>query len=226
MIPTTIAGLLVMVLALLPGVPGDRLYRLMAGVSWREKLFDFVLRLLLFSTLGLALYSWIAARIGWPPPSYVVPATFAGDSFTADIIPSLGIAWVGHVTSSTVVGALVAWGRRFVAGRLAVSAHRDAWDHFVEFCMPGHWVVITLRSGDSYLGMIDHADIEAQPDHRDVILSEPSEYDPATGKYTSSLKQTMFLRATDIASIASIYDAEIDKRLAEPETVLLGGSDE
>lgn len=223
MIPTTVAGLLVIVLALLPGVPGDRVYRLIAGVSWREKQFDFVLRLLLFSTAGLALYSVLSAATGWSPPRYVVPSTFAGESFNVADLPPLGAAYLGHLALATVVGAAVGGLKRAIGSRFAASAHRDAWDHFIEFCVPRHWVVLTLKSGESFLGMIDHADIGAEPENRDIILSEPAEYNAITGEYTNSTKQMMFIRARDVASIATIFDPQKDERLTPPETVVLRG---
>ena|SRR5258708_16945751 len=140
-IPTSIAGILVVLLAVLPGVPADRAYRIFAGVSWREREVEYFLRLVSFSVLGMAAYALMAPRLSLPPPAYVVPATFSAPDFGPASLQSLAKAYLGHAVSSIVVGVLlggsIATLRNVTKGRIG---QRDAWYHFIHVAAPRRWV--------------------------------------------------------------------------------------
>ncbi len=206
-------GLLVLVLALLPGLPGDVAYRTLAGVSWREKDFTHVMRLTAFSALGLVLYAVIADRQGWPAPGYVVPSTFTGGTFAASQIGTLGIAYIGHFVAGALVGLGAAGARHLLARIRAVSASRDTWDHLIHCAAPEHWVIVTLQNGDSYAGILDHADVSTEPEYRDLLIAEPYRYDAGAAMYAPTFNQLLFVRGADVASIAVVYDDVRDKRI-------------
>jgi hypothetical protein len=212
-VPTSIAGLLVLLLAVLPGIPGDHLYRAIAGVSWREKDATRILRLLTFSVLGLVVYSLIADRTGWPLPEYIVPATFLAPTFNGRTIAALSLAYLGHFLSSTAVG-LASVGGNAIIGRIrSVSASRDAWEHFVRCAVPCHWVVVTLENGEIYAGILDHADVSTEPEYRDLVLAEPYRYDEANSTYAPTYHQYLFIRGSSLSSIAAVHDPSNDNRI-------------
>lgn len=209
-LPDTLAGVLVLILAVLPGVPGDYVFRGVVGVSWREKDFTRLVRLVSLSVAGLMLYAICAGILGLPAPDHVVPATFAADSFFSSSLPSLGLAYLGHVAGATVAGAISAGGMWLLAKVTPASTERDTWDEFVHKTVEGRWVLVSLTGGETYLGIIHHADVATPPEFRDVILAEPYRYDPRLQRYAPTRHQHLFLRGTDLASIATIYDASMD----------------
>jgi hypothetical protein len=212
-IPGTVAGLLVLVLAVLPGMPGDLVYRAVVGVSWREKDLPRILRLLLFSVLGIVSYSLVAAWLGFYQPDYVVPSTFTDPEFSASSIPRLGLAFVGHLAASALVGAAAAGGLRLLSRFSPLSAHRDAWDHFIRQTVSDHWVLLGLTNGDAYAGLIDHADVATEPEYRDVILEEPYKFDTESGRFVPTYNQYLFVLGSDIASIAVVHGPSLDTRI-------------
>jgi hypothetical protein len=212
-IPTTAAGLLVILLGVLPGLPGDYIYRTWIGVSWRERDAHHLLRLLSFSVLGLVVYSVPAVWADWYLPEYVIPTTFTSDSFSASDIPRLGIAYLGHFSGSAIVGTAAAAGIRFLRWVVPYAVQRDTWDHFIRNTIPRHWVLVTLNSGDTYTGILDHADITVEPQYRDLILSEPYILEPESGEYQPTYQQFLFLKGSEIASVAVVCAAALDKRV-------------
>jgi hypothetical protein len=212
-IPTTAASLLVIILSVLPGVPGDHVYRALAGVSWREKDTAHLLRLLVMSVLGLVVYAMAAAQFGWPPPRHVVPATYVSASFSAGEIGMLGVAYAGHFVGSAAVAVIAVVANRVLGAIRTVSATRDAWDHFVRCSVPSHWVVVTLQNGDSVAGILDHADVSTEPANRDLVIAEPYLFESATQSYRPTYNQYMFVRGSDVASIAVVHAPDTDTRV-------------
>ncbi len=212
-IPTTAAGVLVIVLAVLPGLPGDYVYRTWVGVTWRERDVHHLLRLLSFSLLGLVVYSICAPALRLPLPEYVIPSTFTEASFSARRMPVLGIAYLGHFVGSALAGTCVAGGLRLIWRLVPTALRRDTWDHFVWCSVPGHWVVVTLQNGDSYAGMIERADVTVEPQYRDLILSEPYLFDVAAAQYRPTYHQYLFLKGTEVTSLAAVYTPKLDTRV-------------
>jgi len=213
-IPTTVAGVLVILLAVLPGIPGDRLYRALVGVSWRERDVHYLLRLVSFSVLGLAIYVLLAPLISMPPAEYVIPATFSSPSFGAASLRPIAAAYVGHIISATVVGGLV--GGSIVSVR-AISRGRfgqpDAWDYFIHSAAPGRWVVVKVRSGESYTGFIEHCDVAVEAEYRDLVLMEPYLWNEASRRYAPTFNQLLFLQGSDVVSVAVVHDPAKDRRV-------------
>lgn len=207
----TVAGVLALVVGLLPGLPGDWVYRLVAGSRWREKDLQYVLRLLGFSVLGLAIYSIIAARYGLPRADYVDPATFRQPDWTRTL-PQLSAAFLGHSIGSGVGGAVAALAVALLRKLPHISSPLDAWDEFVREDVPDRWVVVSLDDGDAYAGMLSRADISTSPENRDLVLLEPAKYDPEAGHYEASSSQYLFLPGSRVVSILAVVK-EGDERL-------------
>ena len=72
-LPDRVAAVLIAAFAILPGVPGERLYTMLVGGDWREDKWWRTLRLLAFSLVGLAAYAIIAHLIRTPSPTYISP---------------------------------------------------------------------------------------------------------------------------------------------------------
>jgi hypothetical protein len=213
-IPTSIAGILVVLLAVLPGVPADRAYRVFAGVSWREREVEYFLRLVSFSVLGLAVYVLLAPVLGMPPPTYVIPATFSAADFGPASLRPLAMAYIGHASSSVLIGVAlggsIASLRRITRGRIG---QRDAWYHFIHVAAPRRWVIVKVRTGESYLGFIEHSDVAVEPQYRDVILVEPYLWNEDRKTYLPTFNQFLFLQGADVVSVAVAHDAAKDKRI-------------
>jgi hypothetical protein len=213
-LPTSIAGILVVLLAVLPGVPADRAYRIFAGVSWREREVEYFLRLVSFSVLGLAGYVLVAPRVGMPPPTYVIPATFSASTFGADSLPVLALAYLGHAIVSVLIGMAlggsIAGLRSATGGRIG---QRDAWYHFIHVDAPRRWVIVKVRTGESYLGFIEHSDVAVEPQYRDMILVEPYLWNEALKKYEPTFNQFLFLQGAELVSVAVVYNSAKDKRI-------------
>lgn len=216
LIPNTAAAILVLILAILPGWPADQVYRAFAGVSWREKQFHHTLRLVGFSVFGWALYSVVAAALELPPATHVFPATFSSGILTAADLGSLGLSYIAHCAGAGIVAAGAAYSRRLLAKASRSAGNRDAWDQFVNFCVNERWVVVRLRSGGVIGGRLVHADVSVEPEFRDIILQEPAELNAEDRIYRTSTQQSLFIRGAEVASIATVYEPNLDKRLVEP----------
>jgi hypothetical protein len=216
-LPGSAAALLI-ALAILPGVAGEKAYRLLVGVDWREDKWQRTLRLLAFSVIGLATYAAIATGTRLPPPSYVLPSELARPNDAA--IGLYALAYLGHVAGAALVGIAAALTSRGIARLVSRTAYSSAWDHFVNACVRQHWVTVGLQNGDVYLGFIDIADVSVAAGERDVILREPALYDATTSRYRALEYQSMFLPGTLICSIGVISDTKLDKRMTTPGEVL------
>src|SRR5438477_6527279 len=103
-LPSTLMGVLIAAFAVLPGLPGDKLYSLFVGSDWREDKWSRTLRLLAFSLFGLAVYAFVAPRIGTPLPQYVSPKAL--EQLSALQIATFAAAFLGHVCGASAVGLL------------------------------------------------------------------------------------------------------------------------
>jgi len=223
--PETPAALLILLIAILPGVFGNIVFQARLGIDWRAQKWESLLRLLGFSMGGLVLYTILAGAIGTPPPVYVLPGTFKGEGLSIDTLYSMSLAYIGHCVASLAVGVLAVGGQWVMSLLAPVSPYAYAWEDFLRNYVPSHWVVITLSGGEAYAGILEHADTAAKPDGRDVILQEPAQFDPATRTYTALPYQTLFLPGTLVSSVAVVSDPSIDKRLTDiGEKLFQGGS--
>jgi hypothetical protein len=207
-LPTTVAALLIAAFAVLPGVPGEKIYTLLVGWDWREDKWLRTLRILSFSLVGLAVYAIVAPMIGAPPPAYISPKSI--EQMTAAQIAVFAAAFLGHVAGASMCGALAGLAIRIAARLTARSAYSSSWDHFMKACVRGRWVTVRLTTGETYAGFIDTADVSVAANERDVILREPAMYDEQRRTYRSLQYQTMFLLGS---TLAAVTDLSIDKRI-------------
>jgi hypothetical protein len=200
----TLTGVLVAVVAILPGLPGDRVYRLMVGSDWREDSLSKVLRLLGFSLFGLAIYATVHPPLGLPAPLYLFPATY--DDLRPESLRYLLVAILGHFVASTLAGLLTVAGMRILASVFSLGSHAFAWDQFIRVSAKGRWVIIGLSTGESYAGFVKLADISVAREERDLILSEPCGYDEENGQYRALEFRELFLPGNCIVSVSTLAD--------------------
>jgi len=210
-LPGTLVGVLIAVFAVIPGLPGDKIYSFFVGSNWREDKWSRTLRLLTFSLFGLAGYSIVATHVGAPLPRYVSANAF--EQLSPNQLGTFGAAFLGHVCGAAFFGLLAGIGSRLFARLAARSAYASAWDHFIKSSVKDHWVTVGLNNGEVYAGYVGAADVSVAAAERDVILQEPALYDQRLMRYRTLQYQSMFLLGSTIASMAVVTDAAADKRL-------------
>ncbi len=220
--PNTIGGLIILVLAILPGLPGDEVYRRLVGVSWREREWRAIVRVVLFSAIGLALYGVAAIPLDLPNPYVLSPDLPEVTSGKAafQLTRSFLLAYVGHFACAGIAGLLLGFGRLGLGHWTPASAYPAAWDEFTRTCLPERWAVITLRNGHTYAGIVHTVDASVAQSERDIVLKEPALFEE--GGYRSIEYQYMFLPAALISSVAAVYDPKKDgvTRIAKPGELL------
>lgn len=210
--PSTIDALLVILFAVLPGVPGNTIYKKIAGTNWREEQWITVSRILGISLGGLIIYIIVGNLINAPIPSYIAPATFANFVPNRNILFQMSIAFFGHFTGALIVG--------FIGGRTTkkldeltkTSDFVDSWREFVSIHTNGRWVVARIKGGAAYAGYIETADVDVVSSERDVLLAEPAVYIEEQKKYLSLPYNHLFLSGKIIDSIATVSKLS-DKRM-------------
>jgi hypothetical protein len=216
-LPGTMVGVLIAAFAVLPGLPGEKLYSFFVGSNWREDKWSRTLRLLAFSLFGLAGYALVATHIGAPVPQYI--SAKALEQLAPSQLGAFAAAFLGHVCGATFFGFLAGAGSRVIARLSATSAYSSAWDHFIKSSVKGHWVTVGLNNGEVYAGYIEAAESSVAAAERDLVLREPALYDQRLTRYRSLPYQSLFLLASTIGSVAVIFDAARDKRITR-----IGGS--
>ena len=219
-LPNSVAALLIAAFAILPGVPGERIYTMLVGWDWREDKWWRTLRLLAFSLVGLSAYAVFAAAVGMPMPTYVSPAVL--ERLPPVQIAALAIAFLGHVIGAAACGLTAGYCVRLLARITSRSAYSSAWDHFINSCAKSRWVTVGLTNGQVYAGYVDKADVSVAASDRDMILREPALYDEGKKIYRTTPYQTMFLLGSTIASIAAVTDPGGDKRITTAGEDLFG----
>lgn len=224
--PTSLTSLLVVITAIVPGILGNAIFSRLLGTDWRERESAAIARVVAFSVFGLALYAWASAWLPIPPPSHVLPGTYAADKLSAARIADLAGAYIGHSVASGITGALAALGTVILSRLTGRSTHPAAWDEFVARHTRERWVVIALVSGEAYCGKIETVDASIDAAQRDLLLSEPALYDAEREEYVVSGYRHLFIRAALIDSVASVRDESIDQKLTTVvgESLFLGES--
>jgi hypothetical protein len=213
------------VIAIVPGALGNVVFTRLVGTDWREKELSTVVRVLAFSVFGLALYAWIAVNLGWPPPSHILPSTYTAAGLTDDVVGRLAPGYVGHTLGGGLTGAVAAVGLSILGWLTGRSAHAAAWDEFVATCVSKRWVVVTLIDGNAFCGKIETADASVDATQRDLLLTEPAQYDSERGDYLVMGYRHLFLRASQIDSVATLRNSQMDsKLLTSPGEPLFGGT--
>jgi hypothetical protein len=219
-LPNSVSALLIAAFAILPGVPGERIYTMIVGWDWREDKWWRTLRLLAFSLAGLSVYAIVASFVSAPLPAYVSP--HAMEVLRPEQIGPLAIAFLGHVAGAAICGCGAGYAIRVLARLTSVSAYFSAWNHFINSCSKGRWVTVGLTNGQVYIGYIDKADISVAASERDIILREPALYDDTERAYRTTPYQTMFLLGSTIVSIAAIVGSQDDVRITPTGKELFG----
>ncbi len=107
--PTSITALLIITIAVFPGLIGNRIYQTMVGVDWREKEFRTVLRLIGFSVVGVVIYSITAALFGWPIVSHLLPETYFSIKLNAENLNKIFVPYTGHLVGGLFQESLELW---------------------------------------------------------------------------------------------------------------------
>jgi len=232
-LPTSIAALLIILIAVFPGLIGNRIYRIIIGVDWREKEIGLILRLMAFSVMGLVLYYVCSIFFNLPPPLHLFPDTYSTLTYNSikygtRNINDIFIPYIGHIIGGTLAGFIGAYGNKLLARFASISAYPAAWDEFARKCIVGRWVVIGLNSGEIYAGKIKHIDISIASTDRDIILEEPCQFDETKNQYIANSYQYMFIPASNICSIAALHDPSKEGRSIPIGTNLFsqGGTNE
>jgi hypothetical protein len=207
--PSTINGLIVFLIALIPGVPGEALYSLLAGRDWREDQLRRVIRIVMISVFGLLVYFPIAHWTPLPMPRYVVPSALANISSDEQLIRLVG-SYVGHMTCAALVGAVLVPLQHALSSLTDSSTYPSAWDDLLRVHVPGRWVIVSLKNGDGIMGILETAEREVSQDERDILLKEPAFFDSNEEAYISVPYQYLFLPAALIESVAVVYDTTED----------------
>ena len=92
---------------------------------------------------------------------------------------------------------------RLLASLTRTSARPATWDAFIRESVPGRWVVVSLTSGDIFVGQVDMAEVGAASDERDLILDHPGTLDDK-GDYEPTSFHAIFLPAGLIQNIATL----------------------
>ncbi len=210
-----IGPLLVIVFAILPGIPAQRTFQAFFGSNWRQSDWDKTVGVILFSIAGLILYIILSSKIGLPPPIYVFPSSFYPENFQIPALLPLAVSFLGHAASSEVFSLALVFTLKRVGRYLPNSPYPAAWDDFVRQDLPKHWIVVRLNSGEAYAGIIKYADISVNQKERDIVLSEPALFDNESKKFMAIPYQQLFLAANLVASIATVNNPESDKRITK-----------
>jgi hypothetical protein len=206
--PRTINGLIIFIVVLLPGVPGERLYNSWTGLDWRENKLQRVIRIIAISVAGLIPYIIASNAAGLPLPLYVFPDTYA--TVTGETLVQMAWAYTGHTVCAVTVAAVGGYVQDWVAEQRDETTYPSAWDDLVRDLAQERWVVVALENGDIFLGGIQEADINAPREDRDLILSQPARYSDDEQDYIGTNYQYLYLPQAQIESIAVMYDRERD----------------
>lgn len=198
---------------IVPGIPGEVLYRLIAGGSWREDAWSRVFRIVGFSLIGLvlAVLSFRLAGIAVVPE---VATAVADQSVSESLVLGLAGLLLGQSVMSALSGTVSGFVVRWLCHAFSMTPYADAWDEYVRRVVPGHWVVVRLLDGSTLAGMLCRADVTVPPENRDIILSEPATYDEGLGNYLSLPLQHLFIPGASLASVAVVYDPQKDQRVS------------
>ena len=222
--PATISGLLVILFAVLPGVPGNNLYQRIVGIDRKEEQWSAVTRIIGFSIGGLILYIVIGGVIHTPLPIYISPSTFTNFVIERNILLDISLALSGHFLGSIVISLAVAGIVLFINRVNRASDYSDTWDKFARKYVEKHWVIVRISDGKTYAGILEQADTFVDQNERDIILKEPAIYLQDEDNYLSLPYQYLFLPGSIVSSIGVVADTE-DRRITRIGTYLFDKPD-
>lgn len=212
--PTTITALIIIIVAIFPGVLGNRAYQMIVGIDWRDKEFQVILRLAGFSVVGAVLYTIVADLVSFLPlPLHLIPSSYESISDNPKNLLNIIYPYIGHLVGGFIAGVLAALVVLLLAKISSTTAFPGAWDDFIRKHVSKHWVIIGLTNGDIYAGKIKTADLSVSKSERDIVLEEPCLYEKETGNYRSLNYQYIFVPSDNLYSLAVVHDPKIDKRI-------------
>jgi hypothetical protein len=218
--PTEISSLLILILAILPGIPGERIFSRFTGSDWREKEWETIIRILIFSVIGLLVYSSLSPLLKLPEPLYIFPSTFSAEKVDSINLPSLSIAYLCHWLTSALFGLIIGYISHLIAKKTPSLIYPSTWDIFIKKHVHLHWVIISLNNKEIYAGMLSVADLSVQTSERDIVLEEPALYIEEDNNYKSLQYKAIFIPASLISSIAVVHDPDVDQRVTQVNTYL------
>lgn len=225
--PTTITALIIIIVAIFPGVLGNKAYQMIVGIDWRDKEFQVIIRLTGFSIVGAVLYTIVANLVNFLPlPLHLIPSSYGSISDNPNNLLKIIYPYVGHLIGGFISGVLAALAVLLLSKISSTTAFPAAWDDFIRKHVSKHWVIIGLNNGDIYAGKIKTADLSVSKDERDIVLEEPCLYERETGNYRSLNYQYMFIPSDNLYSLAVVHDPKIDKRIISVGENLFKGKDE
>lgn len=213
--PTTIAALVIILFAILPGLPAYNIYRIFYGSNWRATDWEKIIGIIGFSTGGLILYTIVSTIFKLPLPVYIIPSTFDYDSFGTSTLVSIAASYIGHLMGSVLVASIAILCVRFLSKWTPTTPYPAAWDDFICVDVQKHWVVVRLTNGEAYAGMISYVDTSVKHAERDLVIAEPAKYIEENKNYQIIPYQKIFIPAMLISSVAVVYDPTIDNRITK-----------
>jgi hypothetical protein len=211
----SVIGLVILAIAMTPGVPGEVFYSKITGRDWRKNRLYHITRVVLISILGLVVYTLIAHSLGWSFPLYVMPSSFQRE-LTESTVATMALAYLGHLTCASAIGGLCGVIYKKLTEVAGGTIEPFAWDDLTNTHVQGRWVVVDLVGDKAYAGIIETADDYVPADQRDVLLKEPALYrdgEKGEGYYTMEY-QHLFLSASLIESVAVVHE-EGDDRISD-----------
>lgn len=222
--PSTITAIFIIIVAIFPGVLGNKIYQIVVGHDWRNKEFQIVLRLVGFSVIGAVIYSIVADLISFLPlPIHLIPDTYSHLTDSPKSILTIVYPYLGHLAGGFVAGLLAAWSILLLAKISSSTAYPGAWDDFIRKHVSKHWVIIGLKNGDVYAGKIKSADLSVSKNDRDIVLEEPCLFKKDINNYESLNYQYIFISSENLYSLAVVYDSSLDTRLIPVGEALFKG---
>ncbi len=213
----TVTGLFALFLGVLPGLPGELVFRSLVVTSWREKERTFYLRVSIFSAFGLSLMT----ALGWseyPALALAMVQRSGTDPALTDgtLLRVLAGGYLAHTGWSLVIALFVAGcylaTRRLVPGWVR---HADTWDEFVGNYAARRWVIVTLNNGETYVGRVHQADVSCEAEQRGLVLVEPAVYDENKRNYVATTNLYLYLPGAAIAHVA-VAGEPADDRVVRP----------
>src|SRR3989339_700922 len=102
----SIVSILILIFIIMPGIIGDKIYRTIIGIDWREKEIQIIIRLLCFSIFGLMLYYIFSVFFKLPPPLHILPTTYSRITFENPDFSKIFFPYSGHIIGGVIAGLL------------------------------------------------------------------------------------------------------------------------
>lgn len=208
----TISSLIIAIFALLPGIPGNEIYKIIVGFDRRDTSVFWILRLLLFSVLGIVIYVLLALLFNWWMPIYIIPSQVTSAFNDPSMMPKIFIPYLGHILCSAAIGIIMAQFKIFITKFTPFAIYPEPWDTFIRENVKNHWVIVKLKNDITYAGVLCEADISATQDERDLILEEPCIFVEERNNYKALAYQSIFIKGLFVEYIAVVHDPDKDKK--------------